>query len=91
MSEGYEHLIERSGNRSKSLETGQKYDLLGAKPKQIPSRGQKDRSLQDIDKDIETIWKELQDLDKPPVSGKGDRYNNFVKLQNFQTCSRDKK
>ena len=24
----------------------------------------KDRSLQDIDKDIETIWRELQQLDK---------------------------
>ena len=90
MSEGYEHLIERSGNRSKSLETGQRYDLLGAKPKQTPSRGQKDRSLQDIDKDIETIWKELQDLDKPSISGKEDRYISFIRLQSWKTCKRDK-
>lgn len=27
----------------------------------------RDRSLQDIDKDIETIWKELQELDRLPV------------------------
>ena len=89
MSEGYEHLIERTGNRSKSLETRQRYDMLGAKPKQTPSRGQKDRSLQDIDKDIETIWKELQDLDKPPVSVKDDRYTNFIKIQSWKTCRRD--
>lgn len=73
MSEGYEHLIERSGNRSQSLESSKRYDLLGAKPKQTPLGGQKDRSLQDIDKDIETIWRELQDLDKPSVTGKEDR------------------
>ena len=32
---------------------------------QIISRPGRERSLQDIDKDIETIWKELQELDKP--------------------------
>ena len=78
MSEGYEHLIERSGNRSQSLESSKRYDLLGAKPKQTPLGGQKDRSLQDIDKDIETIWRELQDLDKPSVNGKEDRYKKYL-------------
>ena len=28
----------------------------------------RERSLQDIDKDIETIWKELQELDQIPLS-----------------------
>ena len=27
--------------------------------------------MEDIDKDIETIWKELQELDKLPQSGNG--------------------
>ena len=32
----------------------------------------RDRSLQDIDKDIETIWKELQQLDKPEQSSQNN-------------------
>ena len=37
------------------------------RPKEPKQRNlfQRERSLQDIDKDIETIWKELQELDTP--------------------------
>jgi hypothetical protein len=38
-----------------------------SRPKDVRPRTlfKRERSLQDIDKDIETIWKELQELDKP--------------------------
>ena len=36
----------------------------------------RERSLQDIDKDIETIWRELQELDKLPVGGNQTSNNN---------------
>eukprot|EP00092_Neocalanus_flemingeri_P033900 GFUD01036864.1.p1 GENE.GFUD01036864.1~~GFUD01036864.1.p1 ORF type:complete len:1534 (+),score=418.92 GFUD01036864.1:96-4697(+) len=51
--------------RSKSLESEQRYQ--GARPKNTNQRHifKRERSLQDIDKDIETIWKELQELDQP--------------------------
>ena len=43
-----------------------KRNNLGARPKETSKENvKKERSLQDIDKDIETIWRELQDLDKP--------------------------
>ena len=42
------------------------------------------RSLQDIDKDIETIWKELQQLDKPAESSKNNnRWANTKSLGDF--------
>ena len=83
MSEGYEHLLGRSGNRSKSLEAEQNYNELGAKPKQTPSRGHKERSLQDIDKDIETIWNELQVLEGPSGTTKLNRYIKLHINANF--------
>ena len=39
-----------------------------SRPGELKAPLQRERSLQDIDKDIETIWKELQDLDTPAVS-----------------------
>ena len=39
-----------------------------SRPRELKAPLQRERSLQDIDKDIETIWKELQDLDTPAVS-----------------------
>ena len=42
------------------------------------------RSLQVIDKDIETIWKELQQLDKPAESSKNNnRWANTKSLGDF--------
>ena len=42
------------------------------------------RSLQDIDKDIETIWKELQQLDKPIESSQNNnRWANTKSLGDF--------
>ena len=73
----------RTDTRSRSVETSpchrpnqstSRYDNLVClifrnNISQIISRRQRERSLQDIDKDIETIWKELQELDKPRTSG----------------------
>ena len=69
LSQGYEHLVSpphgRVDNRSRSVESGKRSNL-GARPKETSKENvKKERSLQDIDKDIETIWRELQDLDKP--------------------------
>ena len=66
LSRGFEHIINpKTDSRSKSLETEHR-NSLGARPKERNvSSGKRERSLQDIDKDIETIWKELQNLDKP--------------------------
>ena len=36
----------------------------------------RERSLQDIDKDIETIWRELQELDKPDMENELDTQRN---------------
>ena len=67
------------------MEAEQRHDELGAKPKNTPSRGQKDRSLQDIDKDIENIWNELKVLEGPSATTKLNRYkklhiNEFLKI-----------
>ena len=69
---------------------------MGARPK-VPSpsnslqqnvgkdiNAKRDRSLQDIDKDIETIWKELQQLDKPVESSQNNnRWANTKSLGDF--------
>ena len=66
------------------MDVEQRHNELGAKPKQqTPSQGQKDRSLQDIDKDIETIWNELQVLEGPSVTSKPSRYNNVHVNENY--------
>ena len=44
----------------------------------------RERSLQDIDKDIETIWRELQELDKLPVGGNQTSNNNQKDKQSSQ-------
>ena len=66
LSRGFEHLLAQNrkvDNRSQSLESERRRSL-GARPKETEKNGPKrERSLQDIDKDIETIWKELQQLD----------------------------
>ena len=43
-----------------------------SRPNDVKPRNlfKRERSLQDIDKDIETIWKELQELDKPDMENK---------------------
>lgn len=57
---------ERMGERSKSVESDRLYSQRKSSTGYRP-RFQRERSLQDIDKDIETIWRELQELDKLPV------------------------
>ena len=36
----------------------------------------RERPLQDIEKDIETIWRELQELDKPDMGNELDTQSN---------------
>ena len=85
----------RGDNRSRSLEVEQRNVQAGARPKipslqqnvkkdrnssQDTDKGiKRDRSLQDIDKDIETIWKELQQLDKPEQSSQNNNRSVFSK------------
>jgi len=55
---------DRAYERSRSVENDGKTARSGDRNKYTYRR---ERSLQDIDKDIETIWKELQELDSLPV------------------------
>ena len=71
LSQGFEHLISRRGdnikNRSRSVDGDQRTGATGVHntdPATDTTPVKRERSLQDIDKDIETIWRELQQLDK---------------------------
>ena len=69
LSQGFEHLISRRGdnikNRSRSVDGDQRTGATGVhNPGSDTTPVKRERSLQDIDKDIETIWRELQQLDK---------------------------
>ena len=69
LSQGFEHLISRRGdnikNRSRSVDGDQRAGVSGVhNPGSDTTQVKRERSLQDIDKDIETIWRELQQLDK---------------------------
>jgi len=55
--------LPRSFERSRSVES----ERQRSTQKQSRYKAGRDRSLQDIDKDIETIWRELQELDKLPI------------------------
>jgi len=58
--------VQKIEQRSRSV--GSEHRNLGARPKNSHTRYsfQRERSMEDIDKDIKTIWKELQDLDNLP-------------------------
>jgi len=73
----------KSDARSRSLESEQRN--LGAKPKNARERFlfKRERSLQDIDKDIETIWKELQELDMPI----GEKNVDDERKSRYQDCA----
>ena len=68
LSQGFEHLISRRGdnikNRSRSVDGDQRTGASVHNPASDTTPVKRERSLQDIDKDIETIWRELQQLDK---------------------------
>jgi hypothetical protein len=67
--------------RSRSV--GSEFRNLGARPKNSNPRYafRRERSMEDIDKDIETIWKELQELDKLPRSE--DRMAENIKVERY--------
>jgi len=56
----------RTETRSRSVEADRRETGQGRQ--RYPGL-KRERSLQDIDKDIETIWRELQELDKLPADG----------------------
>merc|ERR1712012_33599 len=56
----------RTETRSRSVEADRRE--TGQSRRRYPGL-KRERSLQDIDKDIETIWRELQELDKLPTDG----------------------
>jgi len=57
----------RVETRSRSVESDQRSSSESRTNQRYRSVLRRERSLQDIDKDIETIWKELQELDTLPT------------------------
>jgi len=68
LSSGLENLPSKGDPRSRSVEAEQRNQEARSKETKPRTLFKRERSLQDIDKDIETIWRELQELDKPDMA-----------------------